>query len=91
MGLPRGTQIAYIPSHAGTDLAHHDVEFGFATSGPNKDGDYFCRYWRKGQIGILRTRFNSELTPGSRITEHKTVSQEVVQAILDRIDAEKDL
>lgn len=67
--LKRGTQVAYIPQHAKFDIKHSDVEFGFITSGPNKEGDYFCRYFIKGKEGkVLRTAANSELTPGDMIT-----------------------
>jgi len=71
-----GTQIAYIPLHAEGDINHPDVEFGFVVS---ERGDaHFCRYWRRGHLGELRTVANSELTPTNNLVEYKSVSQDVV-------------
>jgi len=71
-----GTQIAYIPLHAEGDINHPDVEFGFVVS---ERGDaHFCRYWRKGRLGELKTVANSELTPTDNLVEYKSVSQDVV-------------
>lgn len=71
-----GTQIAYIPLHAEGDINHPDVEFGFVVS---ERGDaHFCRYWRRGHLGELRTVANSELTPTDNLVEYKSVSQDVV-------------
>lgn len=67
------TQIAYIPAHANGDIAHPDVEFGFVTS-LRKDAA-FCRYWRKGHPGELRTLANSELTPIENLVEFESVTQ----------------
>lgn len=47
-----GTQVAYLPTHADGDVTHPDVEFGFVTSARGEA--HFCRYWRKGQPGVLR-------------------------------------
>jgi len=71
-----GTQIAYIPLHAENDINNPDVEFGFVVS---EHGDaHFCRYWRRGHLGELRTVANSELTPTDNLVEYKSVSQDVV-------------
>ena len=77
----RGDQIAYIPNHAAGNIRHPDVEFGFVTS-RNGSGDYFCRYWRKGRPGVLRTTANSECTPARNLERHSTVAQEVVNGLL---------
>ena len=75
-----GTQIAYIPLHAEGDINHPDVEFGFVVS---KRGDaHFCRYWRRGHLGELRTVANSELTPTNNLVEYKSVSQDVVDNLV---------
>jgi len=75
-----GTQIAYIPLHAEGDINHPDVEFGFVVS---ERGDaHFCRYWRKGHLGELRTVANSELTPTDNLVEYKSVSQDVVDNLV---------
>jgi len=77
------TQIAYIPMHASGNLHHPDVEFGFVTS---ICGDAaFCRYWRKGKPGVLRTVANSELTPLDMLVEHVSVAQVEVNRILKAI------
>ncbi len=80
-----GTQIAYIPVHAHGGLAHPDVEFGFVTS---KKGDvHFCRYWRKGDPGVLRTVANSEATPTAMLIKYVTVTDLLVTRHLALIAA----
>ena len=94
----RGQQIAYIPTHVFKDvgtlwelsdkeysevMAHKDIERGFVTSGPKGDGSYFCRYWRKAQLGDLRTKSNSECTPGDRLITDVFVTKEVVERALE--------
>jgi hypothetical protein len=76
-----GDQVAYIPHHAAGDIQHPDVEFGFVTS-PSQRGDYFCRYWRKGQPGTLRTVANSECTPVDCMVKHDSVDQSSVDRLL---------
>lgn len=78
--FPAGTQIAFIPTHA-TGIRHPDVEFGFVTKDDGKDYIY-CKYWRKGKPGILRTVSNSELTPRDCIVEYKSVDQCVVDILI---------
>ena len=75
-----GTQIAYIPLHANGDIAHPDVEFGFVVS--QRKDHFFCRYWRKGHLGELRTVANSELTPGDALIEYDSVSQDMVDRLI---------
>lgn len=75
--MKQGTQIAYIPNHAEGNITHPDVEFGFVSS--ERAGAHFCRYWRKGHPGELRTLANSELTPTENLIEHESVSQECVE------------
>jgi hypothetical protein len=83
--LTRGTQIAYVPQHVQeldndltSRLAHPDVEFGFVTSGPTYNNAYFCRYWRKGHLGDLRTKSCSEGTPFDCIVVIDSVPQVTV-------------
>ena len=83
--IKRGTQIAYIPSHANGDTSHPDVEFGFAMEKPRHVG-VFCRYWRKGHPGELRTVANSELTPLEYIIEYESVSQRIVDSVIFQIE-----
>jgi len=83
--MKRGTQIAYVPMHADGDLDHPDVEFGFAFVASVRDNAVFCRYWRKGQPGVLRTTANSELTVLRLLVEHKSVEQSVVDRVLKEL------
>jgi hypothetical protein len=72
-----GTQIAYIPLHAGGDISHPDVEFGFITA--SGQSNHFCRYWRRGKNGLeLRTVANSESTPTEQLIVYQSVSQSIV-------------
>ena len=95
--LERGTQIAYVPTHAHGDLNHPDVKIGFVTVDRGADGA-FCRYWRKdlppakqmyaeNVEDYLRTKDNSELTPREcivvLITSH-LMSWQIVRAALER-------
>lgn len=81
----RGDQVAYIPHHAAGDLAHPDVEFGFVMA-QSPRGDYFCRYWRRGHLGELRTTANSEIAPVDCLVAHDSVPavrvDEAIGAIL---------
>jgi hypothetical protein len=78
--IQRGTQIAYIPQHAGGDIEHQDVEFGFVTS---VRGEFaFCRYWDKRYPGQLRTTANSEATPLNMIVSHISQPQSKIHALL---------
>ena len=78
-----GTQIAYVPMHAGGDLNHPDVEFGFVTR--EATGHHWCRYWRRGQPGQLRTVANSELTSDDCLVVHASVLQTVVDGCLSML------
>ena len=71
--LKRGTQIAYVPTHAaGIGIQHPDVEFGFVSS--LKGDTVFCRYWWKyifwfsPGITEIRTYNYSGRTPVLRTT-----------------------
>ena len=75
-----GTQIAYVPLHANGDVNHPDVEFGFVVA--DRGSFHFCRYWRKGEPGALRTVANSEASPTDALVEYKSVLQGVVDTIL---------
>lgn len=93
MNLERGTQIVYIPMHA-DGPSHPDCEFGFVTSIKTKVASLFgtepamvyCRYWRKGKLGELRTTCNSELTHIGRIQEYVSVEQSVVDVWLEGME-----
>jgi len=78
--MKRGTQIAYVPTHANGDLDHDDVQTGFVIS-VNGDAAY-CRYWSKSNPDELRTKANSELTPLCLLEEIDSTSQERVDEIL---------
>ena len=86
--MKAGTQIAYVPRHANGDIAHPDVEFGFVMSTSLKRDMHFCRYWRKGHLGELRTTANSELTPDDLLVEYQSVTQAVMDKALKQIDDE---
>ena len=81
--LKRGTQIAYVPTHAKGDLYHPDVQYGFVTSGPGLD-TYFCRYWSKHHEKELRTKANSECTPVNCLRVIDTQSQELIEEMLEK-------
>lgn len=80
-----GTQIAYIPNHAEGEISHPDVEFGFITSWIKDSSSAFCRYWRRGELGTLRTTSCSESTPKANLVEHESVFQERVEEELIRL------
>lgn len=82
--IKRGTQIAYIPTHAEGDIQHPDVEFGFAMNVPGHVG-VACRYWRDGHPGELRTASISEITPLECIEEYESVPQRVVDETIKKI------
>lgn len=79
-----GSQIAYIPSHADGEITHPNVEFGFIESLDNQVA--YCRYWRRGQLGKLRTVDDSEETPLLQLVAHKSVSQQLIEHYLDQFD-----
>ena len=77
-----GTQIAYVPLHAGDgNLSHPDVEFGFVTSQASDGTSHFCRYWTKRSTMThleLRTLSNSERTPDDRLWIVATVPESLI-------------
>lgn len=87
--LKRGTQVAYIPTHANRDIHHPDVEFGFVTNaediGWRDETAYWCRFWVKGKLGVLRTVTNSERCYEWDIVEYTSVDQSVVDEILKNL------
>jgi len=96
MHLYEGMQIAYVPRHAQVkgndgcfqwDSTHPDVEYGFVTSW--RGDTVFCRYWRKGQPGVLRTTANSEGTPVDCLVPCTSVHMSYVREALKRIRAEE--
>lgn len=78
--LKRGTQILYIPQHAGTNVLHQDVEAGFVTS--TSEVFAFCRYWNDELF--LRTKANSEATPFAALRLFDSVEQSRVDEALER-------
>ena len=84
-----GEQIAYVPVHADGDLNHPDVEFGFVERLSYSDV-YSCRYWRKGELGVLRTVTNGEATPAENLVSVWSVPQATVDAVIDRIREAKE-
>ena len=82
--LKRGTQIAYVPTHTKGDINHNDVERGFVTSGPTKDGAYFCRYWSRYHEKELRTKANSECTPADCLQVTDSFPQELIEEMLEK-------
>jgi hypothetical protein len=77
-----GTQIAYVPTHA-DGIDHPDVEFGFVTSQWLHGEAHYCRYWRKGHLGELRTVANSELAPDDCLVVYTSVNQSLVDRWLE--------
>lgn len=84
-----GEQIAYVPLHADGDLNHPDVEFGFVERLSYSDV-YSCRYWRKGELGVLRTVANGEATPAENMMSVWSVPQATVDAAIARILAQQE-
>ena len=84
----RGDQIIYIPGHAMGDPNHKDCEHGFVDQ--VTPAAVFCRYFSKTNIGVLRTRANSEATNVTDLMRSPSsmVPQEVVDAWLTIIDWE---
>jgi len=80
----RGDQIAYVPDHAQGNLRHEDVEYGFVTSVSPRH--VFCRYWRKGHVGELRTVACSESTPEHLLVRIDSVPVSFVTDLLEKID-----
>lgn len=95
MNLKLYEQIACIPFHVPTgnnkEFNHPDVEFGFVMSIPPVDfygsQDYFCRYWRKDNLGELRTVANSERTSSENLrkvpvhSKYRIPQSVVIQAV----------
>ena len=82
--IGKGTQVIYIPTHAGGYARHPDVEIGFVTS-LDDDGDTaFCRYWSKSSPAELRTKANSEAT-SLFLLERPMPDQLKPQEIVDRL------
>lgn len=80
-----GTQIAYIPNHA-SGIDDKDVEFGFVTSmSMSEKRSYFCRYWIRGQPGVLRTKSCSECTPADMLVKYKSTAQADVDSLLSTL------
>jgi len=85
MYYEKGDQIVYIPTHADFNLNHEDCEFGFVWKDKQTDA-VFCRYWRKGKPGELRTKANSELTPRNLLFSFKSVSDHIITETIQEIE-----
>lgn len=78
-------QIVHIPPHVNNDINHPDVEFGFVFS--TQDNACFCRFWRKGEIGILRTTNCSELVHNDFLRKYDCYDQKKVNITYHGIKA----
>jgi len=84
----RGEQIAYIPLHARQSPRDHpDIEYGFVTT--QKGETVWCRFWRKGHPGELRTRANSEAVNVHSLVRTHSVPDSLVQGILRKIELDE--
>lgn len=83
-----GTQIIYVPAHAGGDLDHSDCEIGFVFRNARSPihGFVYCRYWSKHSPGELRTKARSELTPLDLIVIKDTVPQQQVEDTMQELN-----
>ena len=79
-------QIAYMPKHAEGDTNHPDVEYGFIMTGGFEYS--FCRYWLKGQPGVLRTKSCSERTPNNCLYKYKLCTWSEIETVYKGIEAE---
>ncbi len=86
--LKRGTQIIYVPSHAGGDEKHRDCERGFVIT--DKGGSAFCRYWSKFETSSLRTKSCSELTPRANLVVVNYCDQKIVDGWVKRIEGDPE-
>jgi hypothetical protein len=82
LGLPKGTQIAYVHDNA-KSVHDKDVEYGFIQRAATVPEDgYFCRFWHRN-LKTLRTVGNAELVPLRNLQEHVSVAQiKVTEAFL---------
>lgn len=95
MNLTRGTQVVYVPYHAGDNLQHPSCEFGFVLGVSSTTNEYTLqpyadvRYWR-GTTNELRTRANSERTPLDRLFEplpFQKRPQWMIDLLIERIES----
>jgi hypothetical protein len=73
--LKIGMQIAMVPAHAGGNLEHPDVQFGFVTQ--ITDNFAFCRYFLP-KSNELRTKSHSIGTSYQCIEIYESHSQDIV-------------
>lgn len=84
--MKRGDQVIHSPGLA------KDIEYGFITNISSYDSEKaFCRYWRKGEPGKLRTTSCSELTNISALSSCKSVKHSVIKELFIRIENGEDL
>lgn len=73
-----GDQVASVPDEVVPnkdgypDLDHPSVQFGFVT-GVCGDGNYYVRYWKERGVPDLRTKANSEKTPGHYLIPYRSI------------------
>jgi hypothetical protein len=88
--LKRGTQVIYKPDHCKT-VEQMGCQPGFVTSGPDRRGNYFVRYWIVTQVKNhwtiigdpeLRTKASSELTSRHHLVVQDTVDNLWVEQAL---------
>lgn len=82
-----GTQVIYVPTHAGGDVNHPDCERGFVTS--VKRETVFYRFWRE-DLSELRTKSCSEGCDASQLIVADSVPQSRVNYALTEIQAGRD-
>lgn len=82
--MKKGTQIVRIPDHANGDINHPDVDFGFVMT--SMITTCACRYWKKGQPGVLRTVANSETTPRLNLQRFELLPQFVIEKTIKAIE-----
>lgn len=78
-----GTQIVYIPGHAGGKIDHPDCEFGFITSVVGNI--CYCRFWTKKGSAVLRTKSNSEAVRYDYLVCFDIENQSFVDDLIDEL------
>ena len=91
--MKQGDQVIYVPSHArNKGINHKDIEYGFVYSvSPTDSETLFCRYWIKGDAGVLRTVANSEATNLRDLRGYDSVSPGRVAETIEMIKKEKEI
>jgi hypothetical protein len=86
-----GDQIMYIPGYANGNPNDPGAELGFVQApGRWYPEAVFCRFYRKGHPGELRTVANSVLALTSCLQHYISVPQETVNRLREEIDAKNE-